>query len=68
VPPTRLTAVVRRLRTRGRRGHGLDVVARVAAEHGGRFLVRHDDRGTAATLELPLARLPAPAVAPVRVA
>jgi signal transduction histidine kinase len=68
VPPTRLSAVVRRLRTRGRRGHGLDVVARVAAEHGGRFLVRYDDRGTAATLELPLARLPAPAVAPVRVA
>jgi signal transduction histidine kinase len=67
-PPTRLGALVRRLRTRGRRGHGLDVVARVAAEHGGRFLVRHDGRGTAATLELPLARLPAPAVAPMRVA
>jgi signal transduction histidine kinase len=62
-PPTRLSALVRRLRTRGRRGHGLDVVARIAAEHGGRFLVRHHDRGTAAVLELPLAGIPAQAVA-----
>jgi len=62
-PTMRLGALVRRPRTRGRRGHGLDVVARVATEHGGRFLVRHHDRGTAAVLELPLAGLPAPAVA-----
>ncbi|HZA89510.1 MAG TPA: ATP-binding protein [Solirubrobacterales bacterium] len=59
----RLRALGRRRRSRGRRGHGLDVVARVAAEHGGRFMVRRGPRGTVAALELPLAGLPADAVA-----
>jgi signal transduction histidine kinase len=55
---------VTRRRDRRRHGHGLGVVARIAAEHGGRFLVRRGETGTVATLELPLAGLPAPAVAP----
>jgi signal transduction histidine kinase len=50
-------------RRRGRRGHGLEVVGRVAAQHGGRFMVRHGERGTVAALELPLAGVAAPAVA-----
>ena len=50
-------------RARGRRGHGLEVVGRVAAQHGGRFVVRHGERGTVAALELPLAGVAAPAVA-----
>ena len=45
------------------RGHGLEVVGRVAAQHGGRFVVRHGERGTVAALELPLAGVAAPAVA-----
>jgi signal transduction histidine kinase len=62
--PMRLRALERRWRTRGRRGHGLEVVARVAAEHGGRFMVRRGGRGTVAALELPLAGRPAEAVLP----
>jgi signal transduction histidine kinase len=58
-----LRAPGRRRPSRGRRGHGLDVVARIAAEHGGRFMVRRGPRGTVAALELPLAGLPADAVA-----
>jgi two-component system, OmpR family, sensor kinase len=38
-----------------RHGHGLPVVKRVAAEHGGRFLLSRTGAGTTATLELPLA-------------
>jgi signal transduction histidine kinase len=38
-----------------RRGHGLPIVKRVAAEHGGRFLLSRTGAGTTATLELPLA-------------
>jgi signal transduction histidine kinase len=38
-----------------RRGHGLPIVRRVAAEHGGRFLLSRTGAGTTATLELPLA-------------
>jgi signal transduction histidine kinase len=38
-----------------RHGHGLAIVSRVAAEHGGRFHLSHTGAGTAATLELPLA-------------
>jgi signal transduction histidine kinase len=38
-----------------RRGHGLPIVKRVAAEHGGRFLLSTTGAGTTATLELPLA-------------
>lgn len=48
----RLAARVRRDR---RHGHGLRIVAGVAAEHGGRFHMSHVPAGTVATLELPLA-------------
>jgi two-component system, OmpR family, sensor histidine kinase TctE len=44
-----------------RHGHGLPVVAAVAAEHGGRFLVRSSSIGTVATLELPFAPIAPPA-------
>ncbi len=37
-----------------RRGHGLAVVRRVAAEHGGRFALRRSARGSLAMLDLPL--------------
>jgi signal transduction histidine kinase len=36
-----------------RHGHGLRIVSAVAAEHGGRFLLRSSPAGTLATLELP---------------
>jgi len=51
-----------------RRGHGLAVVARIASEHGGRFVVGRDGDGTAAVLELPLARRADPAIVPARAA
>jgi signal transduction histidine kinase len=38
-----------------RRGHGLGIVARFAAEHGGRFAFHRGDAGSIALLELPLA-------------
>lgn len=38
-----------------RRGHGLGIVARFAAEHGGRFAFQRGDAGSVALLELPLA-------------
>ena len=44
-----------RLSGRRHHGHGLGVVRRVAAEHGGRFALRHSERGSRAVLELPLA-------------
>jgi signal transduction histidine kinase len=44
-----------------RRGHGLRVVASVAAAHGGRFLVHHPAGAWVAVLELPLAPTPLPA-------
>jgi signal transduction histidine kinase len=47
-----------RARRDPRRGHGLRVVAWIAAAHGGRFLVQHPAGGWAAILELPLAELP----------
>jgi signal transduction histidine kinase len=47
-----------------RRGHGLRIVSEIAAEHGGRFLVRSSPAGTTATLELPYAVIPVPAAAP----
>jgi len=56
--PARLRAVARRSATRGRRGNGLRAVARIAAEHGGRFMVEPGSRGTVAALELPLASTP----------
>ena len=43
-----------RLSGRRRHGHGLAVVRGVAAEHGGRFVLRHSAGGSVATLELPL--------------
>lgn len=43
-----------RLSGRARHGHGLRVVRRVAAQHGGSFRLRRSSRGTEATLELPL--------------
>jgi signal transduction histidine kinase len=47
--------VIARLSGRHHRGHGLSVVRRVAADHGGRFALRHAERGSLAVLELPLA-------------
>jgi signal transduction histidine kinase len=44
-----------RLSGRRRHGHGLAIVRRVAAEHGGRFALRRDGAGARAILELPLA-------------
>ena len=37
------------------RGHGLRIVAGIAAEHGGRFAICRHERGASAVLELPLA-------------
>jgi signal transduction histidine kinase len=42
-------------RRRGRHGHGLRVVGRVARAHGGAFDLRRRRRGTEATLRFPLA-------------
>jgi signal transduction histidine kinase len=44
-----------RLTGRGRHGHGLRLVRRTAAGHGGAFALHHGERGTSAVLELPLA-------------
>ncbi len=46
--------LVARLSGRRRRGHGLAVVRRAAAAHGGRFALRRSERGSLAVLELPL--------------
>jgi len=46
--------VLARISGRRRRGHGLAIVRRVAAEHGGRFTLRRSERGSFAALELPL--------------
>ncbi len=57
-PPSRADSpveVVARLSGRRRRGHGLSVVRRVAAAHGGRFALQRSERGSMAVLELPLA-------------
>jgi signal transduction histidine kinase len=53
-PPGPVAYAGRRSGGRGRRGHGLAVVRRVAAEHGGRFVLRHSPVGSRAVLELPL--------------
>jgi signal transduction histidine kinase len=55
--------VIARLSGRRRHGHGLIVVRRVAAEHGGRFALRCSERGSLAMLELPLHRDRDPLVA-----
>lgn len=47
---------IARLCGRRRRGHGLTVVRRIAARHGGRFSLRRSEKGSKAVLELPLAR------------
>lgn len=47
-------AALDRLGGRQRHGHGLAVVRRVAAEHGGRFALRHSEQGALAAIELPL--------------
>ncbi len=46
---------ITRLTGRRRRGHGLDVVRRFAAEYDGRFVLERSDRGSVAILELPIA-------------
>ena len=43
-----------------RHGHGLEIVRRVAAAHGGRFVLRRSPAVTLAVLELPLADPPEP--------
>ncbi|HEX8754564.1 MAG TPA: HAMP domain-containing sensor histidine kinase [Solirubrobacterales bacterium] len=53
-PAGRQVGTVRRLSGRNRHGHGLRVVRRVAAEHGGRFELRRNGSQTEAVLELPL--------------
>ncbi len=45
--------VLARLSGRRHHGHGLGVVRRVAADHDGRFTLRHSERGSRAVLELP---------------
>jgi signal transduction histidine kinase len=47
--------MITRLSGRHHRGHGLGVVRRVAADHGGHFALSHSERGSRAVLELPLA-------------
>ena len=49
------------------RGHGLEVVRRIAAAHSGSFSLRRDGGTTVATLELPLAS-EAPVVVPLDLA
>ncbi len=56
-PPSRADSpaeVIARLSGRRRRGHGLNVVRRVAAAHGGRFALERSERGSMAVLELPI--------------
>jgi len=54
-PPRRRPAeLVARASGRRRHGHGLRVVRRIAAEHGGRFELRRAAGSTEALLELPL--------------
>jgi signal transduction histidine kinase len=49
-------SVARRARLDGRHrhGHGLAIVRRLAAQHGGSFRLRHSDAGSEAALALPL--------------
>lgn len=55
-----------RLGGRARHGHGLRLVRRTAARHGGTFALHLGERGTSAVLELPLAPLPGRGVEPAR--
>jgi signal transduction histidine kinase len=52
----RPSELIARLSGRRVHGHGLQVVRRTAAAHGGRFQLRATARGTEAILELPLAQ------------
>jgi signal transduction histidine kinase len=47
-----------RLSGRARHGHGLRLVRRTAARHGGVFALHKGERGTSAVIELPLAPSP----------
>jgi len=47
-------AAISRLSGRRRHGHGLAIVQKIAAAHGGRFALRPSQRGSLAVLELPL--------------
>jgi signal transduction histidine kinase len=47
------SVAVERFSGRRRRGHGLAVVRRTAARHGGRFVLEHTAGGSRAVLELP---------------
>jgi signal transduction histidine kinase len=56
-PPSRRetpSELIARLSGRRRRGHGLRLVRRIAAAHGGEFALRCADSGTTAVLVLPL--------------
>jgi signal transduction histidine kinase len=55
----RADLIAHRYRAGARRGHGLRIVAEVAAAHGGRFAACTHEGGASAVLELPLARPPA---------
>jgi signal transduction histidine kinase len=56
-PPDRRAALTaHRHRAGSHRGHGLRIVAEVAAAHGGRFAACTHEDGASAVLELPLAR------------
>ena len=50
-----LRAPLGRFSGRARHGHGLRLVRRTAARHGGAFALHKGERGTSAVLELPLA-------------
>ncbi len=55
-PPSRADSpaeVIARLRGRARHGHGLNLVRRVATDHGGRFAFERSEGGSMAVLELP---------------
>jgi signal transduction histidine kinase len=51
-------AALGRLTGKARHGHGLRLVRRTAAEHGGTFALHRGEDGTSAVLELPLLRPP----------
>jgi two-component system OmpR family sensor kinase len=53
-PRRRRDSLLDRLRGRSRHGHGLRVVRRIAAAHGGSFGLRRSAGGAEAVLELPL--------------
>jgi two-component system, sensor histidine kinase FlrB len=51
---TRMTELIERLSGRRSRGHGLRVVRRTVAAHGGEFALHRSPSGTAAVVDLPL--------------